>query len=209
MYVRGEGVPQDDAKAAHWFQQAVEQRRPTERLEGAAPQDAAKVVQLLQDIADRGHIRTQIFLGLLYAEGNGVPQDDAKAVQWLERAARGDVMGAQIQLGVMYATGRGVARDDAKAVEWYKRAVAFGSAMENMLSPARERSVPKDEDENKQHYLKILGQALALAHYHLGEMYLLGRGVPGDRQTGCGLLREAAKQEIEMAVELYDKACAK
>jgi len=59
-HYRGEGVPQDYAKAAYWFGQ----------------------------IAYLGHAGAQNGLGLLYARGHGVPQDYAEAFFWLKLAAK-------------------------------------------------------------------------------------------------------------------------
>ena len=74
MYERGVGVPQDDAKAAHWYRKAAEQ----------------------------GHARAQASLGAMYEWGVGVPQDDAKALHWYRKAAeQGNALG-QWSLGNMY-----------------------------------------------------------------------------------------------------------
>ena len=59
MYVRGRGVPQDDAEAVKW------------------PRRAAA-----QGDADVQHI-----LGFVYHEGQGVPQDNVQALMWFSLAA--------------------------------------------------------------------------------------------------------------------------
>jgi TPR repeat protein len=59
MYYNGQGVPQDYAKAAQWFQKA----------------------------ADQGDAYAQCNLGGMYAAGQGVPQNYAEANQWLKRSA--------------------------------------------------------------------------------------------------------------------------
>jgi len=57
-YSCGQGVPQDDAKAAEWFRKA----------------------------ADQGYVNAQVRMGDCYEKGKGVPQDDDKA-EWYHKAA--------------------------------------------------------------------------------------------------------------------------
>ena len=57
--------------------------------------------------AEQGHANAQVFLGLMYADGDGVPQDDAEAVAWYRKAAEQEFAAAQNNLGWMYATGAG------------------------------------------------------------------------------------------------------
>jgi len=119
MYQNGEGVPQDDVKAAEWFQKA----------------------------ADQANAEAQTNLGAMYANGKGVAQDDAKAVAWFQRAASHGLAEAQFNLGLMYAKGRGVPIDEARAVEWYQKAAAQGfvEAQNNLgIMYAKGRGVPKD-----------------------------------------------------------------
>ena len=59
MYDIGQGVPQDEAKAAAWYKKAAEQ----------------------------GDADAQLNLGLMYDNGRGVPQDEVRAVAWYRKAA--------------------------------------------------------------------------------------------------------------------------
>ena len=58
MYDQGEGVPQDDKAAAHWYRRAAEQ----------------------------GHAKAQLNLGGMYYEGKGVPKDYVYAHMWVSIA---------------------------------------------------------------------------------------------------------------------------
>ena len=78
-YANGEGVPEDDAEAVHWYQMAAEQ----------------------------GHALAQLSLGVAYDIGEGVPEDDAEAVRWYQMAAEQGLALAQFSLGVAYGTGEG------------------------------------------------------------------------------------------------------
>ncbi len=57
MYEAGNGVPQDDKQAVHYYEQAAKQ----------------------------GDAKAQFNLGLMYAEGQGVSQDYKQAVHWSEK----------------------------------------------------------------------------------------------------------------------------
>jgi TPR repeat protein len=58
LYEKGQGVPQDYAKAAAWYEKAAEQ----------------------------GYAGAQCNLSSLYENGRGVLQDYTKAAEWFEKA---------------------------------------------------------------------------------------------------------------------------
>ena len=93
--------------------------------DGIAAYDAGDyrgAIGLLQPLADQGVAGAQLYLGLMYDEGDGVEIDDLQAVDWYRRAAlQGDLV-AQYMLGTMYDFGEGVAEDNAQAVIWYRMA---------------------------------------------------------------------------------------
>ena len=90
LYVKGQGVKRDEAKAAFWFRKAAEQ----------------------------GNAEAQFYLGTLYSRGAGVPRDDAAAVSWLRKAAEAGHQFAQSSLAEMYLDGRGVERNLVQAYKW-------------------------------------------------------------------------------------------
>jgi len=116
MYANGQGVPQDDAKAAKWFRLAAAQ----------------------------GYADALFYLGVMYDNGQGVPQDDAEAVKWYRLAAAQGDADAQYNLGVMYAKGQGVPQDFIAAHMWFNisgangdsQAAAKRDAVAAKLSPA-------------------------------------------------------------------------
>jgi len=97
LYEVGQGVPQDYAKAAHWFRQVAHGYRLT---------------------ANHGDAKAQFDLGDLYAFGWGVPQDYAKAAYWYRLAANQGLSQAQDILGDLYANGQGVPKDYVKSYKW-------------------------------------------------------------------------------------------
>ena len=117
MYFAGQGLPQDDAKAAQWFRSAAEQ--------GDAP--------------------AQYNLALIYQSGRGVTRDLAEAVKWYRKAAEQGYVYAQSSLGFMYGNGEGVPPDFVQAYLWLSLAAASGDDdasayrdfMQNGMSPAQ------------------------------------------------------------------------
>jgi TPR repeat protein len=84
--------------------------------------------------AERGDLKAQFNVGLLYENGHGVKKDMAKAFEWYERAAERHLGPAQSNLGLLYMTGQGTAKDIRSACVWFTLAV--------------EKNVP-DDDGNK------------------------------------------------------------
>jgi TonB family protein len=75
-------------------------------------------------LADHGNAQAQTYLGMMYANGQGVSEDDVTAILWYTRAAINGNTDAQARLGDMYAFGKGVPTDDAIAAYWKWRAAA-------------------------------------------------------------------------------------
>ena len=82
-YDQGQGIPQDYAEAAKWWQKAAEQ----------------------------GHAGAQYNLGISYGKGQGVPQDYAESMRWYRMAAEQGHAKAQNNRGVAYSKGQGVPKD--------------------------------------------------------------------------------------------------
>jgi TPR repeat protein len=74
MYLKGSGVPQDDAEAVKWIQRA----------------------------ATQGDAYAQYNLGLMYAQGRGViVKDERQAIGWLTKSADGGYAPAALLLRQM------------------------------------------------------------------------------------------------------------
>lgn len=90
MYVLGQGVEKDPAKAIEWYGKAAEQ----------------------------GQAESQHGLGLRLLWGDGTDKDPAKAAAWFTAAANQGVMDSAPWLGDMYWNGNGVAQDRVEAYKW-------------------------------------------------------------------------------------------
>ena len=98
LYQNGEGVEQDYARAAEYWQKA----------------------------ADLGVAQAYINLGMMYYAGEGVGQDYERAVTYLTQAAEQEDPAAMFMLGECCRLGQGLEKDPAKAAEWYRKAIEAG-----------------------------------------------------------------------------------
>src|SRR5580693_6999131 len=124
LYANGLGVPQDDKKAAEWYELAAARGDPSAMfalaifsLEGRAGlRDRQKSAQLMADAAKLGHPIAAYDLALLYIEGQLFPQDFNRAAELLRVAANAGNPQAEYALGTLYKEGRGVSKDLHEAV---------------------------------------------------------------------------------------------
>src|SRR5438132_2855022 len=79
-YEKGDGVPQSDELAAHWYTKA----------------------------AQNGNPDAQNALGVMYSTGRGVERDKQAAVRWYRVAAKQGSAVAAFNLGAAYYNGDGV-----------------------------------------------------------------------------------------------------
>jgi TPR repeat protein len=103
-YSLGEGLAQDLAQAAQWYEKA----------------------------ADQNHSLAQFNLSVMFASGQGVPRNEATALIWTRKAAEGGDAGAQFNLGTRYhrASVDRLQMDSAEsrveAYKWFHLAAAQG-----------------------------------------------------------------------------------
>jgi len=91
--------------------------------------DYERALQTLLPLAETSdHAYAQYFLGVMYANGQGVDQDHEQAVRWYRAAAEKGVAAAQTRLGQLYLEGQGVPRDMEFAYAWFSVAAQLGNA---------------------------------------------------------------------------------
>ena len=148
-------------------------------------------------LAEEGHAGALFYLGVMYADGEGIPEDDGQAVSWFRKAAEQGNADAQYNLGVMHRNGEGVSEDDRQAVSWFRKAAEQGNARAQAnlgLMYADGEGVPEDDRQAVSWYRKAAGQGDAQAQNNLGVMYDNGEGVPEDDHQAMFWFRKAAGQ---------------
>ena len=94
MYLTGQGVAKDEARAVKLYEAAANQGDTHAQVylgdmyeRGVVAQDKARAAQLYQDAADQGRADAQVLLAHMYKHGRGVIKDDALAVRLFQAAA--------------------------------------------------------------------------------------------------------------------------
>ena len=167
MYIRGQGVAQNDNRAVSWYRKA----------------------------ADQGDLKAQYNLGICYIEGQGVPRDLSVALTWFRRAAdQGDAQ-AQFKVGNMYYQGEGTQRDYAEALRWLRSAAAQGQAEAEYTlghSYSHGNGVPRAYAEAARWFRRSAEHDYPVAQYVLGQMSSRGVGAPRDYAEAARWFRRAA-----------------
>ena len=113
-------------------------------------QDFATALRELEPLASQGDAKSQVHVGVMYANGQGVAKDDKEAVKWFSLAAAQGNSTGQSNLGAMYSNGQGVAKDGKEAVKWFRLAAAQGNSSGQYglgLMYGRGQGVAKDDNE--------------------------------------------------------------
>lgn len=131
MYLKGDGVERDANKALQMWHKAADEEHPGAMgllgrscMEGKMgfEKDAASGLILLEKAANGGNTPSSVYLGNIYARGEGVAQDMERAMKWYEQAASAGDAHAQYIVGLAYLEGSGVPVDESKAFNWLRLA---------------------------------------------------------------------------------------
>jgi hypothetical protein len=123
LFSNGLGVPQDDAKAAKWYQLAAD-RGDRDAMFALAIfhmtrrgglHDRNEAAKLFAAAAKLGHSAAAYDLGLLYLEGQQFPQDFRRAAELFTQASQEGNSEAQYALATLYRDGKGVPLDLAES----------------------------------------------------------------------------------------------
>jgi len=136
MYKRGDGVPQNTAEAAKWYEKAAGQGYAPAQYNLASlyekglgvPPDYPKAAGLYRAAAEQGLAEAENNLCGMYRNGRGVSQNDAEAAKWCLRSAEHGYTIAQYNLGRMYESGDGVKQDYVAAYTWFDLAASNADA---------------------------------------------------------------------------------
>lgn len=135
----------------------------------------------LSSLANAGHAKAELIVGLKYLHGEGVAVSVPEAAKWIRRAAEQHEPMAQYWLATLYEHGDGMAADAAEAVRWYEAAAGQGNrkAMHALgLAYAEGRGAQKDMSEAARWFAKAAALGLVNSQFNLGVLYERGQGVP-------------------------------
>ena len=95
--------------------------------------------------AEAGDAWAQYYLGMMYAEGEGVSKDGAEAVKWFRLAAEQGYANAQFNLGNSYYNGVGVPKDLVQAHVWINISAAKGNELAQKKMPILEEQMTSEQ----------------------------------------------------------------
>lgn len=173
-----------------------------EKGEGV-PQDSAKATSLLVRAANLGQAQAQFWLGNAYRNGtNGAAQDFERSAQWYERAAAQEHPGAIYHLGLQSLLGHGVGQDVDKGWDLVEKAANLGVVeamvcLASMIDSGEGRV--DDPEESLRWYRKAADLGSADAQLAAGKRL---KDVPGEKKKARAYLEKAAGQGSEEAREL-------
>lgn len=171
IYLEGDGVPPNPARACDWLQRAGEQ----------------------------GYVDAYNELGVLLDSGRlGGAPDHAGAAAAYDRGARLGDMRAQYNLANCYLAGRGVEPNPALAAQWYRAAAdqGLGEAQHTLatLLARGVEGVERDPGQALKWLAKAADKGIAQAQYELAKQLRAGDGIAADPLQAMHYYHEAADQ---------------
>ena len=157
--------------------------------------------EIFEDLSKaHGSIRSQFYLGFLYASGIGVKSNQAKALTYFTFAALGGDPMAQMSLGYRYWSSINVVSNCEVALSYYRKVASnvASKISSNSVGTVVHRIRLYDEEE------KITGQSQVMLDDDLVQYYqLLADRGDIQAQYGLGLLHYQGARGLNMQ---YDKA---
>jgi TonB family protein len=187
-YRLGDGVPQDEAKAALLYNHASAMGSAEGKtlyaealFEGrGVDKNQATAKALLEVAADQQNARAETDLGIMLLDGDGVAEDFPKAREWLERGAEhGDAL-AEDYLGLLAEYGFFGERSASQAYEHYLKAAREGSVWGAFNVGRANRdgmSMKKDSVEALEWFEKAASTTSPEALYQWGRLHSEAGGI--------------------------------
>lgn len=137
--------------------------------------DYQAALKLLQPLATQGNPEAQLYVGVMYENGQGVKKNPAQAVKWYRKAALKGNMFAQRNLGDMYFYGQGVKKNYAEAAKWLRNPAEQGdSDAQDNIGWLYEtgHGVTQDTDAGRKWFLRSANQGNTNGMVHAAESYM-------------------------------------
>lgn len=213
MYLRGEGVPKDEARALKLLRSSADEGYSAAQyllgqhyLYGlGVPRDKEKAVSYLMAASADNDYRAITLLKILNHGSLGKSRDGEKVVADVKRQARNKVPAAQYTLAFMYLIGDGVPKDEAEEVRWYRAAAPRNARAAFMLSLMYQsgEGVPHNPVEAFRLMRIAAEQGDSRARYFLGTFYYQGVGTGVDHKSAGVWFRKSAENGFADAQLAY------
>jgi len=192
-YLYGEGGGRNEASGVAWLTKAADAGdREGQYLlaeyykdHGKSDDNLQKAVKLYRRAADQGCAAAFLYLGALTSAGKGgVAKDEKKGFELIAKSAALGYLPAQVMTGALLITGQGTKQDAKAGFAWVKRAADSGDSVANiaLATLLMEGKGTRPDFELARTTLESVyakrDSHAADAAYHLGWMYMEGKGVP-------------------------------
>lgn len=161
------------------------------------PQDFAKAIELYRNAAAQDHADASANLGWMFANGLGVARDYREAAKWYRAAGEKNIIWAQNNLAWLYRNGHGVDLDYEEGLRWSRRAAEHGDP-DGMVAVGWHyeygHGVEKNLDESFRWYERAAHKGNAGAMGNLGNMYRNGWGTQRDDKVALEWFRKGAQK---------------
>ena len=87
--------------------------------------DSVEAIKWLHHAADKGHVKAQYNLGVIYTKGDVVVKDLREAAKWFYSAAEQGYPNAQYYLGIFYGKGYGLSQSNSQAAKYLVGAARY------------------------------------------------------------------------------------
>lgn len=160
----------------------------------ASPEQTQEVFRLAKKSADLGLSRAQLWVGYMYANGDGVKRDLHKAAEYYQKAAEQDVGAAFLELANLYEVGEGVEQDVKLAQEYLRRAVRMDAVPAELAYAdllCYEYGDPTSYQQAVKFYRLAANKNSGQAFGRLAKLYKNGYGVEKDQKQAELWLQKA------------------
>ncbi|WP_160167223.1 SUMF1/EgtB/PvdO family nonheme iron enzyme [Rhodopirellula europaea] len=185
-------------------------------IDSASSSNTNDRIEKLLERAEKGDVRAQFDLGLLYEEGEFVPQSTSTAVAWYRKAEEQGLVAAKYKLGVHAMWDPPNPQTFADGIKWIQEAAKQGDpdAQQRVamwhytglnVPSDHGKSVLKDLELAKAWSMKAAKQGNVSAMGTLGLMHFYGEGGPKDYVTAYAWLTPPSVAGNQDSMELREK----
>ena len=131
--------------------------------------------KLLRPLADQGNPEAQLYIGLMYDNGQGVKKNHVEAMAWYRKAGANGNTRALYLIGESYFSGDGAKPNYAEAAKWLRKPAEQGdSDAQDSLGWLYEtgHGVTQDTDEGLKWFLRSANQGNPNGMDHAAESYM-------------------------------------
>ncbi|KAI9284611.1 hypothetical protein BC943DRAFT_325217 [Umbelopsis sp. AD052] len=171
------------------------------RGHGGIVKDVERGIQILTDLARKGHPYAQMNLAAIVMR---TKKDGGKtAVQLYELAGRGGLDIAWTELGRMHRAGLGVEQDHSKAVEYFRKGAQTGNTQCNFMlgvyASTPQADGAADQAAAFKYFQKAAIKGMPEAQYNVGLRYFTGNGIEQNFVNAAEFYQMAAAQGFPLA----------